>query len=425
MGFRKEKTNDYFLLDTSVENIFINEYMASAPGDFVKVYMFTYMYAGLGAELSSEDIAKHLSMDIEDVLKAWTYWERMGVVRKLRENPENKLVYDIEFVNLKEQLYGEKTRKKTYSSEDSMQTYLSDREIQGMFSEIEKITGRTVSGTEMVEVLALINDFNASPEVIVYGYSYCVNKNKKNFKYISAVIKKWTDEGLRDVIAVEKHLSENDKKHHLYKRVFRALGFARNATEEEMRIMDTWFETMGFTIDKVLTACSKTSGISSPNINYVNKILVNWYEEQHSKETKGSSAELTTSEIMQYYETLVRREEQEAEERRAQVYSKVPRIKEIEEDISRSSSEISKIIISDRVDKEKAMADVRNRIDSLNMERAFLLTDNGFEMDYMDIKYRCPQCKDTGMLETGERCQCFREITKEKINLITQQNPAQ
>ncbi len=425
MGFRKEKTNDYFLLDTSVENIFINEYMASAPGDFVKVYMFAYMYAGLGAELSSEDIAKHLSMDIEDVLKAWTYWERMGVVRKLRENPENKLVYDIEFVNLKEQLYGEKTRKKTYSSEDSMQTYLSDREIQGMFSEIEKITGRTVSGTEMVEVLALINDFNASPEVIVYGYSYCVNKNKKNFKYISAVIKKWTDEGLRDVIAVEKHLSENDKKHHLYKRVFRALGFARNATEEEMRIMDTWFETMGFTIDKVLTACSKTSGISSPNINYVNKILVNWYEEQHSKETKGSSAELTTSEIMQYYETLVRREEQEAEERRAQVYSKVPRIKEIEEDISRSSSEISKIIISDRVDKEKAMADVRNRIDSLNMERAFLLTDNGFEMDYMDIKYRCPQCKDTGMLETGERCQCFREITKEKINLITQQNPAQ
>ena len=425
MGFRKEKTNDYFLLDTSVENIFINEYMASAPGDFVKVYMFAYMYAGLGAELSSEDIAKHLSMDIEDVLKAWTYWERMGVVRKLRENPENKLVYDIEFVNLKEQLYGEKTRKKTYSSEDSMQTYLSDREIQGMFSEIEKITGRTVSGTEMVEVLALINDFNASPEVIVYGYSYCVNKNKKNFKYISAVIKKWTDEGLRDVIAVEKHLSENDKKHHLYKRVFRALGFARNATEEEMRIMDTWFETMGFTIDKVLTACSKTSGISSPNINYVNKILVNWYEEQHSKETKGSSAELTTSEIMQYYETLVRREEQEAEERRAQVYSKVPRIKEIEEDISRNSSEISKIIISDRVDKEKAMADVRNRIDSLNMERAFLLTDNGFEMDYMDIKYRCPQCKDTGMLETGERCQCFREITKEKINLITQQNPAQ
>ena len=32
MGFKREKVNDYFLLDTGVENIFINEYMAAAPG---------------------------------------------------------------------------------------------------------------------------------------------------------------------------------------------------------------------------------------------------------------------------------------------------------------------------------------------------------------------------------------------------------
>ena len=55
---------------------------------------------------------------------------------------------------------------------------------------------------------------------------------------------------------------------------------------------------------------------------------------------------------------------------------------------------------------------------SLSTEKAFLLTDNGFELDYMDIKYTCPHCKDTGILETGERCQCFGEVTKEKIQLI-------
>ena len=63
MGFKKEKINDYFLLDTSVENIFINEYMASAPGDFVKVYMFARMYADLDTELTNEEIAKHLGLD--------------------------------------------------------------------------------------------------------------------------------------------------------------------------------------------------------------------------------------------------------------------------------------------------------------------------------------------------------------------------
>ena len=43
MTFRREKIKDYFLLDTSVENLFINEYMAAAPGDFVKVYLFAQM----------------------------------------------------------------------------------------------------------------------------------------------------------------------------------------------------------------------------------------------------------------------------------------------------------------------------------------------------------------------------------------------
>lgn len=420
MSFKKEKINDLFLLDTSVENIFINEYMASAPGDFVKVYMFAHMYAGQDTEISDEEIARHLGMDHEDVLKAWTYWERLGVIRKIRKDPDDKFRYDIEFISLREQLYGERTKKKSFSQADTLPALMSDKEIQKMFSEIEKIAGKVVSGTEMMEITSLMNDFNVPPDLIVYGYSFCAKKKKKNVKYVTAVIRGWIEDGLRDVEAVEKHLSERDKKHHLYRRVFQALGFARNATEEEKRIMDTWFDTMGFSLDKVLSACSRTAGINSPNINYVNKILVSWHEEQQGGKTGKDDGQLTAADIKKYYEALVRKEEEEADARRAQVYEKVPRIKEIEEEISAQSKELSKIIISDRVDGDKAMEEIRSRLDALNMERAFLLTDNGFEMDFMDVKYRCPKCKDTGILETGERCQCFREITKEKIQLMDQ-----
>lgn len=420
MSFKKEKINDLFLLDTSVENIFINEYMASAPGDFVKVYMFAHMYAGQDTEISDEEIARHLGMDHEDVLKAWTYWERLGVIRKIRKDPDDKFRYDIEFISLREQLYGERTKKKSFSQADTLPALMADKEIQKMFSEIEKIAGKVVSGTEMMEITSLMNDFNVPPDLIVYGYSFCAKKKKKNVKYVTAVIRGWIEDGLRDVEAVEKHLSERDKKHHLYRRVFQALGFARNATEEEKRIMDTWFDTMGFSLDKVLSACSRTAGINSPNINYVNKILVSWHEEQQGGKTGKDDGQLTAADIKKYYEALVRKEEEEADARRAQVYEKVPRIKEIEEEISAQSKELSKIIISDRVDGDKAMEEIRSRLDALNMERAFLLTDNGFEMDFMDVKYRCPKCKDTGILETGERCQCFREITKEKIQLMDQ-----
>lgn len=421
MSFKKGKANDYFLMDTGVENIFINEHMASAPGEFVKVYLLALMYANLELDITNEEIARHLSMEHEDVLKAWNYWEKIGAVKKLKKNADDKFDYDIEFIRLKEQLYG-KSNKKTHVVDQNTQSLMADKDIKDMFAAIENITGRVISGTELMEVLSWINDFGATPEVVVYGYSYCAQKKKKDIKYIAAVIKAWASEGLRDVISVEKHLSENEKKQYLYKRVFQALGFSRNSTEEERRIMDTWFETMGFTLDKVLEACSKTSGITNPNINYVNKVLINWYEDQKggNAESGGSKRELSVGEIMKYYETLQKLNESAAEERRRAVYDAVPRIKDIENEIKEISSEMSRIIISDRIDRKEAMAELRDKMDALNTERAFLLTDNGFEIDHMDVKYRCSECKDTGILETGEKCQCFEEVTREKINLTNQ-----
>ena len=422
MGFKKEEISDLFLLDTRVENIFINEYMASAPGDFVKVYMFAHMYAGLEIDLTNEEISRHLGMEPEDVLKAWTYWEQMGVVRKINRNPDDRLRYDIEFVSLREQLYGEKTKKKNASRTGTLPSMMADEDVKAMFEEIERITGEVISGTWMMEISDFMRDFDVEPELVIYGFSFCAKRKKKNLNYVMKVIRGWLEDGLRDVKAVEKRFSEEDRKQHLYRRVFRALGFTRNATEEEERIMDTWFDKMGFSMEKVLSACKKTAGINNPNINYVNKVLTGWYEEgKTGGGAKGAaSGELSAGEIKRYYEMLVRREEEDADRRREQVYEKVPRIREIEEELSAQNRELSKAIISDRVDGRKVMEEIRSRIDALNTEKAFLLTDNGFEMDFMDVRYRCPECKDTGILETGERCQCFHEITREKIRLLEQ-----
>lgn len=421
MTFRREKIKDYFLLDTSVENLFINEYMASAPGDFVKVYLFAQMYADLGQEITNEEIAKYLSMEHEDVLRAWTYWEKMGVIRKIRRESADKFDYDVEFVLLKEQFYGDKESKRPVGLDQSMQAAMGDKEIQEMFQAIEKASGSVLSGTEMLEIVSWINDFNATPEVIAYGYAYCVKRKKTNIKYIAAVINGWTQRGFRDVAAVEKYLSEADKKNHMYKRIFQALGFSRNATEQERKIMDTWFEEMEFSLDKVLEACSKTTGIANPNINYVNKVLVNWYEDRTGKDKSGKRKELTLTEISQYYETLRHKEEKEAEAHRREVYAKVPRIKQIDDELAAGSRELSRIIISDTVDKREVSERIKETASSLNTEKAFLLTDNGFELDYMDIHYECPLCKDTGMLETGEKCQCFGEVSRTKIEQLMQE----
>lgn len=52
---------------------------------------------------------------------------------------------------------------------------------------------------------------------------------------------------------------------------------------------------------------------------------------------------------------------------------------------------------------------MKQRVDSLNEEKAYLMTENNFKIDYMDMVYDCPLCKDTGTQDTGDRCVCFAE----------------
>ncbi len=105
MNLKKEPISELYLSETKVENIFINEYMTNAPGDYVKVYLFGLMCAEQNLGSDTAEIARQCAMDEEDVLKAWTYWESRGLVRKHFPRPENRFIYDLSFQNLREQLY--------------------------------------------------------------------------------------------------------------------------------------------------------------------------------------------------------------------------------------------------------------------------------------------------------------------------------
>ena len=276
INFVKKKANELYLLDTSVENVFISEYMASSPAEYVKIYLFALMYANAGHYMDNETIAKQLGIAEEDVLKAWTYWETLGVIVKHFENPKDKFNYGVEFVNLKELLYCPQHKKETKPTDEHLASKLVDTDVKELFQNIEKIKGKLLGGTEPITILSWIEELGAEPDLIKYAYSYCKNVRKKDaVNYVGAVIKEWIARDLRTKEEVESYLQEVDSRHYQYKRVMKALGFNRNATEQEKMFMDKWFGEMGYTLEKVLEACAKTSGISNPNINYVNKILQN------------------------------------------------------------------------------------------------------------------------------------------------------
>lgn len=414
MIFRKEKTKDFYLLDTKIENIFINEYMPQAPGDFVKVYLYACMNAEHNVEIDNESLAKQLLLDKETVKEAFDYWEKLGVIRKSYIFDDNTDEYLIEFINQKQLMYGKSTVKPESKTTGKLKNINSfgDEALRNLIRKIEALLNRTLSSTDISKVLSWITDYQTEPEIICHAVKTGVDMNKTSMRYIEGIIRGWSEEGMTSVEQIKESQKEKDDRHQRYKRVLRALGFTRNATEEEKRIMDKWFDVMGYNMERVLEACKKTAGISSPNFNYVNKVLENWEIKAKEQGNDVNKATFVTHAVLnQYYDYLKEKAEKEAEERKAEIYRTIPIIKTIDDEIRKTSSQLSKTLIMGNSESESKKLSAK--MDALSEERAVALTDNNYEMDYTDIKYKCEKCNDTGVTDLGERCSCVKTRTEE------------
>ena len=422
MNFRREKANNLYLRDTQVENIFLTEYMPGAEGDFVKVYLTALMYAG-DEKMSNSLIAKHLGMAEEDVLRAWNYWESCGVIRK-RGLSEDRFHYTVEFTCLKEKLFlTPKDAEEAVSEENAPEEFnlqMNDEELRKTFDAIEEITGRMLESRESSAVVNWIYDEGLSPDLICFAYRFCAEKRgNSRFPYVSSVIRDWERENIRTAEEAKRYLEDTDLRHNQYRRVMKALGFHRNPTEKEQDLIDSWFDQLGFDIGKILEACAKTSGISNPNINYVNSILLAWSGRDTKNVRNGSDAGGTAKggnpavKVKKMYEDLRRRKEAELEERRRSVYASIPRVREIDTQIRRTSLEISRLALHGSGEMERER--LNRKITDLGGEKAFLLTENNLPYDYLEMQHDCKYCKDTGVLNNGERCRCYSEKLKQFI----------
>ncbi len=419
MNFRREKNRNLYLQDTEVENIFLMEYMTDAEGDFIKVYLIALMYADY-QEMTNHMIARHLGIGEADVLRAWDYWEKKGVIRKHRLSKEDRFHYTIEFLSMKDRMFDRNRSEQPVKDEAGFPPEMDDQTLRDLFQQIETITGRLLSGTEAPELIDMIYRQEVEADLILYAYEYSVKEKGHNeFSYVKGVLRGWNSDGIHTVKEAEEHLSEYDQRHNLYKRVLKALGFqGRQATEEEKRKMDTWFDDMGFGIDKVLEACARTSGISNPNINYVNSVLRNWSGQSQSpgsgRKGQGEKGERqpdqrsAVSRVLSMYDASKRRNQDLLDSHRREIAEKIPRITEIEKALRRISMDITRLAVEGESGGEAARA-CQMRIRELNQEKSDLLKQHGYDNSYLEMQYDCKLCKDTGVREDGARCSCFAE----------------
>lgn len=109
--------------------------------------------------------------------------------------------------------------------------------------------------------------------------------------------------------------------------------------------------------------------------------------------------------IMRAYGQQQFKNRHEQENRIAEVYRKIPVIKELDDAIStRAVASARRLLEGDK----DVLKELRSEIADLREQKSVLLRSAGFSPDYMEMRYRCRDCKDTGYGD-GVKCHCFRQ----------------
>lgn len=251
---------------TPVENMFISEYMLRAPGDYVKVYLFILNFCYYPHdEYTTNDMAKELGMDEDEVKKALIYWAQLSLIEI-----ESRRPFSIRLKNIKQMLQNELPQKNDmYNNQDLIM------QIQQSFG------GRRLLNTsDTKKVLYWASELKWSPEMIALVVAWCIEGKGRwvHFSYIDKVITNMHESGIDNYAQAEKHLIISSAKASGASKLLQDWNEKRVATVDEIVMYNKWIEKWGMDKATVLEARKQTVGISGNKFKYLDGILSNWHK---------------------------------------------------------------------------------------------------------------------------------------------------
>ena len=298
---------------TTVSDIFIDQYMPKANGEFVKVYLYLLRATGSGAGIATiSEIADHFSNTEADIVRALNYWASEDILQvqtsadgqitginlcslavsgiqaaqsNIQSAVADNAAQNISTANIQmqdsvvEKLKSQATDKPAPSQKeytlDEIKEFRKNPDISELFFIIETYLKHTLSSTDTNMVLYWLDELHFSTDLVEYLVEYCITKGHSSLRYMNKVALGWADAGIKTVDQAKDDAAAHSQ---IYYTVMKALGITgRNLVDSEVSLINKWVGEYGFDIELVKAACSKTiSAIQKPSFEYTDSILANW-----------------------------------------------------------------------------------------------------------------------------------------------------
>ena len=271
---------------TVLPNKFIDEYMIKADGEYVKIYLLILRLQGMGLPVDVDRIADHLELTRKDVLRALSYWEKVGILQTGTAAAEiaTTVTETEKTVEANAKTAGQTAGSpsptitpvpdKNTLSPTEVQASMTNKDLERTIYMAETYIGRPFSTTELNSFCYINDQLHFSSDLLEYLIEYCVSRGKKSVRYIESVAINWYQQGITTV----KDAKEQST---LYSQnvfpIMKAFGISnRDPGSAELDYIKKW-NSLGLGTDIIIEACSRTLlATHQASFPYANKILEDW-----------------------------------------------------------------------------------------------------------------------------------------------------
>ncbi len=333
LNIYKENLSEY----TVVSNYFIDYYMEDANEAQLQVYLYLLRMVSANLPVSVADIADKFKHSEKEVLRALKYWELQKLITLEMDSKKNvtgiylhaipapaaesvsaatvsvkadpqtqapvqsayeavaasssqpayetgvtsqaSAAYESEKADPSMNEEDEKPSiyiKPTYTAEQLKSFKAQDNAAQLLYV-AQAYVGRPLSVSDVKTIYFMWDVLHFSDDLIDYLIQYCVERGKKDFRYMEKVAINWAEEGITTPKQAQKAASRYDKSVYT---VMNALGKSGAPTARELEYIQRWTNEYGFSTDIIIEACDRTVlATDKHRFEYAEGILSNWKRE--------------------------------------------------------------------------------------------------------------------------------------------------
>jgi len=312
MGFLTTYQNNY-MDSTVISNRFIDEYMQSANDAQLKIYLYLIRMLSARQDTSIGDIADKFNYTEKDVVRALKYWEKKRLLILDYDDHKNiigvhmmdfgvpvpepscptaasysaapvpgveqpPLRHDAAFWAACAQTTdgaAPVTYEKPNYTAAELSAFKSDEESARLLFVAEMYLKKPLSPNDMRTILFIMDRLGFSADLTDYLLQYCVDRGKRDLRYIEKVALSWAEKGITTPKQAAALAGKYDKT--VYE-VMRALGKNNTPTDTEAAYINRWREVYGFETEVILDACERTVlATDNHRFEYADSILSRWH----------------------------------------------------------------------------------------------------------------------------------------------------